>query len=133
MAEIAKAFAGNARRREQLEKRIERLSDRVQRHLVGDPGVEPRAGEVATDIQAVETGHAPDNADISGVWPRAAIRAAGDADAEPLALEPIMAQPSLDGSHDVVAYSLGLGQCQAAARQTRAGERPALDGRDVRG
>ena len=58
--------------------------------------VEPRAGEVAADIQAVETGHAADNADIPGVRPRAAVRAAGDADAEPLALEPITAQPCLD-------------------------------------
>jgi hypothetical protein len=53
MAEIANAFARNAGRSEQLEKRIERPGDRVQR--------------VAADVQTAETGHAADNADASGV------------------------------------------------------------------
>src|ERR1043166_9838921 len=92
---------------------------------LGEPGsvepfgnqlVEPGPLEIAADIERIISGYAADDADIAGIGPRAAVRAAGDADAEPLALEPPAPQPRGDGIDDVTAHPLSFGQGEAAAR-----------------
>src|SRR5439155_18991235 len=117
MAEIAKALAVPAGRRIEGEERVQNFGNLAERHLVGHRGVGAGAREVAADVQAEKTGHAADDADIAGIGPRTAIRAAGDADAERFALDAVTAQPDLDRGDDVVAYALGLGQRQTAGRQ----------------
>ena len=127
MTEIAKAFLADARGGPQREQRIERLGEAGDVEPFGDDLVEPRAFEIAADIERVIAGHAADDADIAGIRSRATVRAAGDADAEPLALEPPPPQSRRDRIDDVAAHPLGLGQGEAAARQSRARQRPALD------
>ena len=89
VAEIAKALAVGASGGEEREERVEHFGDPVQRHLVGERLVEPGALEIAADKERVEARHAADDADIAGIGPGAAVRAAGDADAEPFVLEPV--------------------------------------------
>ena len=86
VAEIAKTLARVAVGGIEREQRVERLADGTERHLVDECHVEPRAFEIAADKQRVIAGHAADDADVAGIGPGAAIGAAGDADAEALAL-----------------------------------------------
>ncbi len=89
MAEIAEPFAFGAGGSVEREERIEHLGDPVQRNLVGERLIEPGAREIAADEQGVEPWHAADDADVAGVRACAAVRAAGDADAEPFVLDPV--------------------------------------------
>src|SRR5437764_10804670 len=101
MAEIAEAFVGGPRRGPQREQRIERVGDAGDVEPLGDHLVEPAAIKVTADIERIEAGDPPDDADIAGIGPGAAIRAAGDADAEPLPLEAPAPQPRRDRRDDV--------------------------------
>src|SRR5579883_1501467 len=96
VAEIAEAFARLAPLGEQAEQRRQRIGDVVEREPFGDRLVQPGAGEIAADIDRVRAGQPADDADIAGIEPDAAVGAAGDADAEPLALEPEAAEPRDD-------------------------------------
>ena len=90
--------------------------------------------EIAADIERIEARHPADDADIAAIGPGAAVRAAGDADAEPLAVPAPSARsraaiaPTMSSLHP-----LRLGQRQPAARQGRARQRPALDRQHVLG
>src|ERR1044071_2234785 len=116
VTEIAKTFLADARGGPQREERIERLGEPGDVEPFGDQLVEPGPFEIAADIERIISGHAADDADIAGIGPRAAIRAAGDANAEPLALEAPAPQSRGDGIDDVAAHPLRFGQCEAAAR-----------------
>src|ERR1700737_4934316 len=133
MAEIAKPLVVEASGRIEREERVQHFGDLAERHLVDERGVEPGAGKIAADEQAEIPGHAADDADVAGIGPSTAVRASGDADAEALALEAVIAQPGLDRGDDVVAHPLGLGQRQSTGRQCRAGERPAFRGGQILG
>src|SRR5262249_1922116 len=87
----------------------------------------------AADEHGVEAGHAANDAYVAGIGPRAAVRATGDAIAEPFVFEPVTPQPRFDRGNDVVTDAFGLGQRQPAARQGRAGARPTLDWQHVGG
>ena len=88
VAEIAEPLAGRARCGVEREERVEHVGDFVEADAVGDRLVEPSPFEIAADIERIEPRDAPDDADIAGIGPGAAVRAAGDADAEPFALQP---------------------------------------------
>ena len=122
-----------ARAANQREQRVERVGDAGDVEPVGERLVEPGAREIAADIERVKARHPADDADIAAIGPGAAVRAAGDADAEPLAFEPPAPQPRRDRADDVVAHPLRLGQRQPAARQRRARQSPALDRQQVLG
>src|SRR5271169_3924317 len=96
VTEIAEALARAARAGEQREQRVERLGQTGDVEPLGDHLVEPSARKIAADIERVEPRHPADNADVAAVGPRTAVRAAGDADAEPLAFQ----APALEPCHD---------------------------------
>src|SRR6266516_3402765 len=82
--EIAEPLAGGARRGEAGEQRVEHIGDTGDAEPLGDRLVEPGARESAADIKRIRSRDPPDDADIAGIGPGAAIGASGDADAEPL-------------------------------------------------
>src|SRR5271163_4268933 len=116
VAEIAEALARGTRAGEQREQRVERVGEAGDVEPLGDRLVEPSALEIAADIERVEPRHPADNADVAAVGPGAAVRAASDADAEPLAFQAPALEPRRDRADDVLTHPLGLGQRQAAAR-----------------
>src|SRR5271166_2183229 len=116
VTEIAEALARAARAGEQREQRVECLGEAGNVEPLGDRLVEPSALEIAADIERVVPRHPADNADVAAVGPGAAVRAAGDADAEPLAFQTPALKPRRNCADDVLAHPLGLGQRQAAAR-----------------
>src|ERR1700730_13388972 len=133
MAEISEALAAKAGGRIECKEWIQHFGNFAQRDFVGDWGIEPGALEVAADEQGEKPGHAADDANIAGIGPCTTVRATGDADAEPLALEAVTPQPGLDRGDEVVANAFGFGERQAAGWQGRAGQRPARGRQQVLG
>src|SRR5438067_2590149 len=103
MAEIAEAFAAYSRGGPQREQRVEHLGQPGDVEALGNRFVQAGAFEIAADIERIISRHAADDADIAGIGPGAAIRAAGDRDAEPLTFEAPAPQPRSDRIDDVAA------------------------------
>src|SRR5215469_1672862 len=126
VAEIAEPFVAETSPCKEPEQRIERIDDFSEGEPISDRPVQPGAFEIAANVERIEPGDAADDADIPRVGTGAAVWAAGDADAQPLAFQPQALEPRQDLSDQIVANALGLGDGEPAARQCRAGERPAL-------
>ena len=86
MAEIAKPLSG-AGGGEQREERIERVGEPRDVDPVGHCLVQPGAFEIAADIERIRARHPADDADVAAIGAGAAVRAASDADTQPLLLE----------------------------------------------
>ena len=78
-------------------------------------------------------GHPADQADIAGIGPGAAIRAAGDAERDALLGQAVARQHALDLPQDRRADPFGLGQRQTAGGERRAGQCPAGNGSEILG
>src|SRR2546421_9877643 len=105
MAEIAEAFAAHSRGGPQREQRIERLGQPGDVEPLGNRLVQAGAFEIAPDIERIRSRDAADDADIAGIGPGAAVRAAGAANAEPLACGAPTPQPRGERNDKVAAHA----------------------------
>src|SRR5262249_11094772 len=119
---IAEALIGAAIRFETREQWLEQRHDLARRHEVLQEEVEPCAEHIAADEYRVLVTGAADDTDVALVGPDAAVRAAGDADADCLALQAEARQLGFELIDDAGQDAFGFRDGQAAGWDRRAGE-----------
>ena len=123
--EIAEAFVLRAFAGVVGEQRVERGEDVRFGDVLAIQRVEALAAVVGAEHQVVAAGRLADERDLAQVRPRAAVRAAADAQVDRRVGEAVAGEQGFDLGDQVRQIAFGFGHRQAAGRQRHAGERVA--------
>ena len=122
---VAEALALRALRGIACEQRIQGGEELRLVDVFAMQGVEPLAAVVGTEHQVVAARRLADQGDLAEVGPRAAVRAAADAQVDRRFVDAVRGEQRFDACHEIGQVAFGLGHRQAAGRQRHAGERVA--------
>ena len=93
------------------------------RHLFQQLEIQPRTLEIATDKKRIKPRHAPDDANVTRVSPRASVRAPGNTHTDAAISHAVLLQQRIESIDHLRMHPFRFRQRQPAGRQRGAGQR----------